>query len=556
MESEQKQDSKLTLEDPHVVLGSAHHEQPTKFSEIKSEWVTHLVKGKPLPQLYGHTCSVIDRKLYIFGGRGTTAPIGPIEGYIVDTTTWEAHEIKTSEDDVVPRHRWGHSATVVDNRYIFVFGGFTSEYNLGDSWIFDTQTKKWTPVMSPNAPKYRAYHSCVAVGHKLILFGGSACVGGPYQYYNDTYVFDWDTREWQLLKQDNYRKPLARNQHTCGLWGKYMIIFGGYNGSSIFSDVYALDVTTYEWKAIKTHGNIPAELLDSLRPENFRVFPARRDGVIFGSKFFIFGHFRRSLLKDPIDIHCLDLRDLKWYKITQTECKYPPFSVFNRASHTCCLVDDSAIIFGGAHVAPQIHSISLLPFFAPLHFQELATKSLKILADDMRALLNSDDFKDVTFVFPKEGNKRIGAHKLILMARCPYFKAMFHSGLAESKQDTIILNEVTYSAFASLIEFLYTGATTTNNPTVLFELAHQYNVESLKEYCQYEIVNSLPSVSLNDVIKLLPVIEFYEAKDVLESCLELMAQHYMTVRDSELFRGLSQELQRKIEAKVNALANL
>jgi hypothetical protein len=141
---------------------------------------------------------------------------------------------------------------------------------------------------------------------------------------------------------------------------------------------------------------------------------------------------------------------------------------------------------------------------------------------------------------------------ILLIRHSPFRKIAF----VVSDEFLFCFQEVTYSAFASLIEFLYTGATTTNNPTVLFELAHQYNVESLKEYCQYEIVNSLPSVSLNDVIKLLPVIEFYEAKDVLESCLELMAQHYMTVRDSELFRGLSQELQRKIEAKVNALANL
>jgi hypothetical protein len=33
--------------------------------------------------------------------------------------------------------------------------GFTSEYNLGDCWIYDTQTKKWSSVHSPNAPKYR-----------------------------------------------------------------------------------------------------------------------------------------------------------------------------------------------------------------------------------------------------------------------------------------------------------------------------------------------------------------------------------------------------------------
>jgi hypothetical protein len=56
-------------------------------------------------------------------GRSTTAPIGPIEGYLVDTTTWEVQEIKSNDEDEVPSHRWGHSAVVVDNRYIFLFGG-------------------------------------------------------------------------------------------------------------------------------------------------------------------------------------------------------------------------------------------------------------------------------------------------------------------------------------------------------------------------------------------------------------------------------------------------
>jgi hypothetical protein len=54
-------------------------------------------------------------------GRSTTAPIGPIEGYLVETTTWEVQEIKSNDEDEVPSHRWDHSAVVVGNRDIFLF---------------------------------------------------------------------------------------------------------------------------------------------------------------------------------------------------------------------------------------------------------------------------------------------------------------------------------------------------------------------------------------------------------------------------------------------------
>jgi hypothetical protein len=56
------------------------------------------------------------------------------------------------------------------------------------------------------------------------------------------------------------------------------------------------------------------------------------------------------------------------------------------------------------------------------------------LSADLRGLLGSEDFSDITFVV--EG-RRVFAHKSILCARCEYFRHMLQSGMAESRQKVL-----------------------------------------------------------------------------------------------------------------------
>lgn len=65
----------------------------------------------------------------------------------------------------------------------------------------------------------------------------------------------------------------------------------------------------------------------------------------------------------------------------------------------------------------------------------------------------NDIYCDVRLVVD---SKEISAHKILLAAVSPYFRAMF-SNFAEARQDKINIGGVDYEALQLLIEFLYTA---------------------------------------------------------------------------------------------------
>jgi kelch-like protein 20 len=69
-------------------------------------------------------------------------------------------------------------------------------------------------------------------------------------------------------------------------------------------------------------------------------------------------------------------------------------------------------------------------------------------------------------VYIKVGQCRIAAHKIILSASSPYFRAMFTSELAESKQTQVELKDIDESAMEMLIDFCYTSQITVDEKTV------------------------------------------------------------------------------------------
>lgn len=55
------------------------------------------------------------------------------------------------------------------------------------------------------------------------------------------------------------------------------------------------------------------------------------------------------------------------------------------------------------------------------------------------------------------GDKRFPVHRVVLAASCPYFAAMFHSGLAEASRDEVDIHDMTPEVFERLLRFIYTG---------------------------------------------------------------------------------------------------
>ncbi|KAL6736128.1 hypothetical protein Aduo_006514 [Ancylostoma duodenale] len=51
----------------------------------------------------------------------------------------------------------------------------------------------------------------------------------------------------------------------------------------------------------------------------------------------------------------------------------------------------------------------------------------------------------------------IAAHKVVLAAACPYFRAMFTSNMVESNKDRITIKDIDGATLALLVEYMYSG---------------------------------------------------------------------------------------------------
>jgi kelch-like protein 19 len=72
----------------------------------------------------------------------------------------------------------------------------------------------------------------------------------------------------------------------------------------------------------------------------------------------------------------------------------------------------------------------------------------------------------LTDVVLEVGSELFHAHKVVLAAASPYFKAMFTGGLKESEMSRVKLQGVCPSSMGVLIKFMYTGTVNISELTV------------------------------------------------------------------------------------------
>lgn len=82
--------------------------------------------------------------------------------------------------------------------------------------------------------------------------------------------------------------------------------------------------------------------------------------------------------------------------------------------------------------------------------QEFPSSLLKSLS----SLWQEECFCDVRLAV---GQREFPAHRLVLAAASPYFRAMFMSGLTEGKRENITLHDLSPATFEQLIKFIYSG---------------------------------------------------------------------------------------------------
>uniref|UniRef100_A0A096LXW6 Zgc:163014 n=1 Tax=Poecilia formosa TaxID=48698 RepID=A0A096LXW6_POEFO len=163
------------------------------FSPEYELWYQPIVEGdKPLPR-FGHSATLLGRKLVIFGGQMTAAYLNDL--HVLDLGLMEYTAVKSANMPPLPRG-FHAAAPVLDNR-ILISGGCSAIGALQDVHVFNTDTSMWSSVACPLlCSKPRAGHSMINLQTEqvenrnikctLLVFGGSDCSGS---FYNDTQKF-------------------------------------------------------------------------------------------------------------------------------------------------------------------------------------------------------------------------------------------------------------------------------------------------------------------------------------------------------------------------------
>ncbi|KAI5611630.1 BTB/POZ domain-containing protein 9, partial [Silurus asotus] len=164
---------------------------------------------------------------------------------------------------------------------------------------------------------------------------------------------------------------------------------------------------------------------------------------------------------------------------------------------------------------------------------------MHLLSEQLAALVPVEEYSDVTFLVEE---KRFPAHRVILAARCQYFRALLYGGMRESQpQAEVRLEDTREEAFSMLLRYLYTGRailSEAKEETLLdfLGLAHRYGLQPLEaSTCDY--LRTL--LNAQNVSLIFDVASLYHLSSLAEACCSYMDRHAVEVLKSDGFLALS-----------------
>uniref|UniRef100_A0ACD5TXI8 Uncharacterized protein n=1 Tax=Avena sativa TaxID=4498 RepID=A0ACD5TXI8_AVESA len=138
-------------------------------------------------------------------------------------------------------------------------------------------------------------------------------------------------------------------------------------------------------------------------------------------------------------------------------------------------------------------------------------------------LLDHNEGTDVSFSIDDEA---FPAHRAVLAARSPVFKAELFGSMAESTMSSITLHDITPATFRTMLRFIYTDElpaedehqeTSTEMIQNLLVAADRYALDRLKFICSQKLWDK---VSVDTVATILACAETYNCQELRNKCID------------------------------------
>ncbi|XP_019157282.1 PREDICTED: BTB/POZ and MATH domain-containing protein 3-like isoform X2 [Ipomoea nil] len=194
--------------------------------------------------------------------------------------------------------------------------------------------------------------------------------------------------------------------------------------------------------------------------------------------------------------------------------------------------------------------------------------SISIPASDMglnlKYLLDSEVGSDIVF---QVGEETFKAHKLILAARSPVFKAQFFGLIGNPNTDKVELEDIEPSIFKAMLQFLYTdqlpnlheiiGSTSTCTSTIMMQhllaAADRFGLDRLKQLCEAKLCEE---VTVDTVATTLSLADQHRCLQLKTICLKFAATNLGVVMQSEGFKHLEESCPSLLSELLETVASI
>lgn len=487
-----------------------------------------------------HTSSVLNNKIYFFGGWNGESAMNITNIYSIDKDKWS--NLITSGE--VPSERNNHSSCVYKNR-IYIHGGHNGQDWLGDFYYLDITNNNWKEIKKNESfPIERACHSLSHINNKLYLFGGY----NGKKSFNDVEIFDIKTSKWYVEYEFNGEAPSPRNAHSSCVVGTKIYIYGGHSCNIHLNDLYFYETLNKTWFKPKLKGDIS----QCIRGHT---------STYYYNKIYIFGGYDgKERLSQLMSI------DIESYQLTKYNLKE---NIVPRQRHTANIINTNQILFFGGFEGSSWLNISEVLDIHELEISILKRKSTESLNNDVKKMLSDKYFSDIVFysainnqsnvntietnnktttiensqtstqysqikknqiaihsstsrVIKENNSILMYGHKVFLSHLSDYFKNLFLLNLKEEPLK-LVIESVDEEAFISFMNFIYSNELPIKKSTLLislYELSDKYCFSNLKTYLEYQLYMILNEENILDIL----ILSYKVNSDFLvNSCIDYIA---------------------------------
>ncbi|XP_078572540.1 kelch repeat and BTB domain-containing protein 2-like isoform X2 [Branchiostoma floridae x Branchiostoma japonicum] len=134
--------------------------------------------------------------------------------------------------------------------------------------------------------------------------------------------------------------------------------------------------------------------------------------------------------------------------------------------------------------------------------------------------------------------RRFPCHRLVLSAASPYFRAMFTSDMAESRQKKVVLQGLDADMFGEILSYIYSGTLHVSLDKVqpLYQAADLLQLDYVRDTCSSYMAMNVERSTCVDLYKFADV---FSVETVQKGCLQLIYRNFVEIASSEDFCSLS-----------------